>query len=635
MTSPSTTTNNTTTTTPIDESDPLPPTVRPHDHFLLHFADSRQIFAQAIPRTRQKSSCKTYPPCKINKRTYATHNLIGLPYGTVLEVGKDRLIPLEEGEDLLPGEEGVREALVGVADVQDGTDNDNSNDNNSIFLNKNNRAEMDTASQDSTLHVTPNDNRNIHDTNTSQTLTQRQVTSLLSAGTDGSQIVAALVSNSSTFASKTAFSQAKYLKRKQLKYMPRCRIVRVTPETLCAAMRAKDSRKISNLRSDTLGFILSSANVAAGQRVLVMDTAVQGIVTASVTRRMGGYGSVLALYEGQQPSYLEVVQRMNFNVMERQSLKWVSMGELFASDEDKRRQMESFVDQDGNVIDVEKRDREGIQWPCPLMPHTRNYLLTEVKEEKKIKQFLDKRCSRFARKLTRLSMLELRDLVASCKEREENGSSHSSAGHNGEDGPTTNSIPRGIEPKNNNGAISNEIRQCDSIIIATKYDPTITILRLLPYLAPSCPFVIFHEFLEPLLETFRTLQNYGLQAENTDSSMPMMCRRNIAINLRLTDTWFREYQVLEGRTHPNMTMSQNGGYLLMGTKLCPKTGTNEMDPETVRMLRAKMGPTRRPKKGGKDKSGENDDSGVGGDNKRKTGGDDDANHEAKKAKSST
>lgn len=66
----------------------------------------------------------------------------------------------------------------------------------------------------------------------------------------------------------------------------------------------------------------------------------------------------------------------------------------------------------------------------------------------------------------------------------------------------------------------------------------------------------------------------------------------------------------------------------MGTKLCPKTGTNEMDPETVRMLRAKMGPTRRPKKGGKDKD-------SGGGDKRKTGGDDDANHEAKKAKTSS
>jgi hypothetical protein len=295
-------------TTPPVDADPLPLYLRPNDHFLLHFADSRQLFCQAIPKSRSKS--KTIPPCKINKRTYSTHNLIGMPYGTVLEVGKDALIPLPEGEDLLPGDEGVWEALDELESEAPTT----------------NGAEMNATSADSTKHITPNDNRNIIDNNTSQTLTQQQVNAMTST-TEGSQIVAALISNSATFSSKTAFSQAKYIKRKQMKHQLRCRIVRITPETLCTAMHLKDSRRICNLRSDTLGYILSSANVSAGQRVLVMDTAVQGIITAAVTRRMGGYGSVFALFEGQQqPGYLEVVQRMNFNVMERQaSLPIVSL----------------------------------------------------------------------------------------------------------------------------------------------------------------------------------------------------------------------------------------------------------------------------------------------------------------------
>jgi tRNA (adenine-N(1)-)-methyltransferase non-catalytic subunit len=527
-----------------------------------------------------------------------------LPYGTVLEVGKDGLIPLQEGEDLLPGEEDVRELLDAAENADDGTNKSSTTTNGTT------QAELNTTSSNPTHHITPNDNRDIHDTNTSQTLTQKDVTHLQSSSS-GAQMVAALISNSSTFSSKTAFSQAKYVKRKQMKYMLRCRIVRITPESLCSAMHTKDSRKISNLRSDTLGCILTGANVCAGQRVLVMDNAVQGIISATVTRRMGGYGTVFALYEGQQPSYLEVVQRMNFTARERQSLKWVGMGEVFASPSQKEEQTESLKDSNGHVVDVEKRDREGIHWPCPLMAHTRNYLKTEVVEEKKIKEFLDKRCSRFTRKLTRLSVLELRDLVDSCRDREEEGGAsdsvaddHPAAKTNGDNGDSaedtalndsvTNSIPQSIDPKDD----GLEIRQCDSLIIATKYNPTTVILRLLPYLAPSCPFVIFHEFKEPLLETFRTLQNGGQVDNDNDSSMPMMCRRNIAINLRLTDTWFREYQVLEGRTHPNMTMSQNGGYLLTGTKLCPRTGTNEMDSETVRMLRAKMGPSRRPRKGG-------------------------------------
>ncbi len=68
-------------------------------------------------------------------------------------------------------------------------------------------------------------------------------------------------------------------------------------------------------------------------------------------------------------------------------------------------------------------------------------------------------------------------------------------------------------------------------------------------------------------------------------STPMMLRHNIAINLHLTDSWFREYQVLEGCTHPNMTMLQNGGYLLTGMKHCPRTGTNERESKGSRPSR--------------------------------------------------
>jgi hypothetical protein len=81
--------------------------------------------------------------------------------------------------------------------------------------------------------------------------------------------------------------------------------------------------------------------------------------------------------------------------------------------------------------------------------------------------------------------------------------------------------------------------------------------------------------------------------EEKTTLTPMMLRHNIVINLRLTDSWFREYQVLEGRTHPNMTMSQNGGYLLIGMKLCPRTGTNELDKGELREMRAKLGGRRK------------------------------------------
>ena len=84
--------------------------------------------------------------------------------------------------------------------------------------------------------------------------------------------------------------------------------------------------------------------------------------------------------------------------------------------------------------------------------------------------------------------------------------------------------------------------------------------------------------------------------------------KKLAINLRLSDTWMREYQVLEGRTHPSMNMTQSGGFILTGTKLCPKTGKNELDEALRQKLRLKVGGRRGRKsktKGGDENSSNN------------------------------
>lgn len=75
----------------------LPNIVRENDYVILVFADGRNIFAQAVTSKKGKT-----PPVKINKRSYPTANMIGLPYGTVLELGMGCLVPLPEGEDIVP-----------------------------------------------------------------------------------------------------------------------------------------------------------------------------------------------------------------------------------------------------------------------------------------------------------------------------------------------------------------------------------------------------------------------------------------------------------------------------------------------------------------------------------------------------
>lgn len=487
--------------------DPLlePPSdvVREGDHVILVFGDGRQYFAQCLRSWKGKSA-----PVKINKRSYPTANLVGLPYGTVLEVGNIELKPLPEGEDLIP------EYTPGAAKLE--TENDDEVDaDDSTF------PEIEQA----------NDNRNLVDDNNSQSLDYAQLSKLVENGTEGSAIVSALVENSKTFEHKTEFSKAKYIVRKQKKYQPRCRMVRCTGFSVCEAMFKKDPRKMMNMREDTLGQILSYSNVSAGCQVLVMETCL-GVITGAITQRMGGYGKVISVYSGQQPSFVEMIARFNLSFAEQHSIKWLHSGDIFAED--------VVTSSAPDAQDPEKVEREVLVWPCPLQNHTRDYL-EKIKKERARKDFLAKRCARFARKLTRHTGIEAKEMLVA--------------------------------------------RKCDSIVLATRYDPTSTLLDLLPYLTPSGPFVVYSEYMEPLAECFRELQKQGL-----------------AINLRLMDTWMREYQVLPGRTHPQMNMTQSGGFLLTGIKLCPVHGHNELDDNLLKELRGLVG-GRRGRKTSKSKNG--------------------------------
>mmetsp|Transcript_17486 Transcript_17486/g.25849 ORF Transcript_17486/g.25849 Transcript_17486/m.25849 type:complete len:487 (+) Transcript_17486:106-1566(+) len=465
----------------IEEHDPLirdySDVVQEGDWVILHFADGKQVFGQALKKSRGKT-----PPLKVNRRNYVTSNLIGLPYGAILELGKKTLIPLPDEEDLLPG------MVLDDAQCIDQT----------------------------------NDNRALVDDNNSQALKKEDLIKLRQEGTHGSKIIQSLIQNSATFDSKTEFSKAKWILRKQLKYQPRCRLVSCTARTVCETMYLKDQKKIMNLREDTLGQMLSYANICAGRQVLVFETAL-GIVTGSLAQRMGGYGKILCLYSGQQPSCIDMLEKFNLTFSENHSIKWLHCEDVFVN---KKEYPEGK--------DAVAEDRDILKWPCPLQDHTRKYVET-MTDDKDINSFLTKRCNRFARKLTRTSPLEAHSMLLE--------------------------------------------RPSDSLVIATKHDPTETLLGMLPHLGPSCPFVVFCEYMEPLAHCLLELQ-----------------KNNLAINLRLTDTWMREYQVLPGRTHPNMHMSQNGGFLLMGIKLDPVFGVNEMDEKTRKEIREQMGGRRGKKK---------------------------------------
>lgn len=119
-----------------------------------------------------------------------------------------------------------------------------------------------------------------------------------------------LAANSATFAQKTEFSKAKYLKRKKKKYIITIQVQKPTAKTLCEAYFAKVPQKIRQLRVDSLAEILLHSDVKSGARILCYDRC-GGLVVGSLLERLSGSGHLLSLFPGQSPA-VGIVDQFNF-----------------------------------------------------------------------------------------------------------------------------------------------------------------------------------------------------------------------------------------------------------------------------------------------------------------------------------
>ncbi|TFK77422.1 Gcd10p-domain-containing protein [Pluteus cervinus] len=102
----------------------------------------------------------------------------------------------------------------------------------------------------------------------------------------------------------------------------------------------------------------------------------------------------------------------------------------------------------------------------------------------------------------------------------------------------------------------------DGLIIASEYDPSSILERLLPYVAGSSSIVVQSphiQILADLQTRLRALPEY--------------------LSPSLTEGWLRQYQVLPGRTHPLMNTSGSGGAILHAIKMCVVLSFPYDDPE--------------------------------------------------------
>ena len=93
-----------------------------------------------------------------------------------------------------------------------------------------------------------------------------------------------------------------------------------------------------------------------------------------------------------------------------------------------------------------------------------------------------------------------------------------------------------------------------AVVAAPGAHPTALLAAILPLLAPSAPLALHSPWLPPLAEAAVGVRGGGLA------------------DVAVSEPWWRTQQVLPRRTHPEMSMSGAGGYILIGAKVVAGDG---------------------------------------------------------------
>ncbi|EFJ29571.1 hypothetical protein SELMODRAFT_410184 [Selaginella moellendorffii] len=390
------------------------------------------------------------------------------------------------------------------------------------------------------------DNRNLIDDNTAQTLSAEEIHSMKREGSSGQEIVNALIANSASFESKTTFSQEKYKRKKQKKYAPRVIIRCPTAKSVCEAYFSKTPAKIGFIRVDSLSMILSLANVGEMSNVLVSDM-VGGLLTAAVAERLSGFGTVCSVYYTPKAPSLDIVGLFNFDSATSSRIFRVRLSTLLESYNSGLQNGEPaplVVEQEKNMEDDSGTGKlPQSEQPMDVQPEK---AVTEAEQEKDMEDD-----SGTGKPLQSNPSMDVQPEKAVT---EASQTSVSQISENLEPVSTNPTKQRLIQQPSNED-VSDWVKTGFSSLIvgALNADPLKTLQQLLPLLAPSAPFVIYHTYLQPLADCM-----FALQKERT------------AVSLQLSEPWMREYQVLPSRTHPHMQMSSTGGYILSGIKTLPQ-----------------------------------------------------------------
>ncbi|XP_009991763.1 PREDICTED: tRNA (adenine(58)-N(1))-methyltransferase non-catalytic subunit TRM6 [Chaetura pelagica] len=382
------------------------------------------------------------------------------------------------------------------------------------------------------------DNRNIVDDGKSQKLTHDDIKALKDKGIKGQEIVQQLIENSTTFRDKTEFAQDKYIKKKKKKYEAVITIVKPSTRILSTMYYAREPGKINHLRYDTLAQMLTLGNVRAGNKMIVMETCA-GLVLGAVMERMGGYGSIIQMYPGGGPV--------------RAATSCFGFPKPFFDNlhEFPLSKVDSVLSGTFSTETLPSEPEDGV-----LVGEESNGLADE--KQTSLQETEEESTTEAAMEINQTEEHETMDINAEDVEFKDNKEKENKENVREKQRKQWERRKKLIET----AALLRE-KNADGLIVASKFHPTPLLLSLLEFVAPSRPFVVYCQYKEVHQVCYFSCYSSGLSL--------FYCITH-------------SYQVLPDRSHPKLTMSGGGGYLLSGiTVVLDKSKSDSSDSEALKM----------------------------------------------------
>ncbi|OWF38416.1 tRNA (adenine(58)-N(1))-methyltransferase non-catalytic subunit TRM6-like [Mizuhopecten yessoensis] len=450
----------------------------------------------------------------LEKAKFTLDGTIGHPYGTTFEVKNGKMIKVEKS--ILPEKEALAEG--------------------------------------------GKDNRDLLDQDSNQKLTRDDIEKMKKDGIKGKEIIDQLIENSSTFQSKTVFAQAKWIKKKKIKHLLEFTILKPSARLLCEMHHTKNPSRICFMRVDSLAQILSRGNVRAHSTVAVVDTCM-GLVVGAVMERLGGFGKVIHFHQGITP-VRPAMDSFDFPAEILNNLYSYPLDRVNSIESDQTKpDISSGTKSSNGAACVEKSPGEISSQSFTEKLEDVSTPSQETGEDTSAQGDTAKSVDMSTPSQETTSNVENTEDGADDINSQEIPGCSENMEIEEEDKPVKTDMEqrkrKGIDRETNRQLREQKIQEArdvilekniDCLIVACKFHPTPIVLALLKYVAPSRPIVVFGQYKEPILDCYEYLRK--------DGGM---------VNYRVSEAWLREYQVMEMRTHPVISMSGGGGYLLTAT----------------------------------------------------------------------